>query len=135
MLRHLIGLGLAISLTAAILFGGDVFACRQRRHLAYESQRKAPHFRALRKAQGIHERLGGTGCTDDPVFKPKGRHWRTFSRLMQRFQETESRAVPPWFCAPNVPSRNFGPHTFVLHRHFGARSFPSRFCSLLLAKI
>jgi hypothetical protein len=81
---------------AAILFGGDVFACRQCRHLAYESQREAPHFRALHKAQAIHQKLGGTGVIDDPVFKPKGMHWRTFSRQMQRFREAESRAVPPW---------------------------------------
>ena len=29
-------------------------------------------LRALLKAQGIHEKLGGTGIIDDPVFKPKG---------------------------------------------------------------
>ena len=67
----------------------DVFACRHCLQLAYESQREAPHYRALRKAQGIHEKLGGTGIIDDPVFKPKGMHWRTYA-------EAESRAVPPW---------------------------------------
>jgi hypothetical protein len=81
---------------AAILYGAEIFACRQCHHLAYESQREAPHYRALRKAQGIHEKLGGTGITDDPIFKPKGMHWRTFSRYMERFRAAESRAVPPW---------------------------------------
>ena len=81
---------------AAILYGADVFACRHCLQLAYESQREAPHYRALRKAQGIHEKLGGTGIIDDPVFKPKGMHWRTYSRQMQRFREAESGAVPPW---------------------------------------
>jgi hypothetical protein len=81
---------------AAILYGANVFVCRRCLHLAYESQREAPHYRALHKAQGIHEKLGGTGIIDDPVFKPKGMHWRTYSRQMQRLRQAESRAVPPW---------------------------------------
>jgi hypothetical protein len=50
----------------------------------------------LHKAQAIHEKLGGTGIIDDPVFKPKGMHWRTFELHMERLDEAESRAVPPW---------------------------------------
>lgn len=89
---------------AAILYGAGVFACRHCLNLAYESQREAPHYRALHKAQGIHQKLGGTGITDDPVFKPKGMHWRTFSRQMARLREAESGAVPPWIlrCFLNV---------------------------------
>ena len=70
--------------------------CRHCLGLAYESQREAPHYRALHKAQAIHEKLGGTGCTLDPVFKPKGMHWRTFRRLATQMEEAESSAVPPW---------------------------------------
>lgn len=81
---------------AAILYGASAFACRHCLHLAYESQREAPHYRALHKAQAIHEKLGGTGIIDDWLFKPKGMHWRTYSRHMQRFREAESKAVPPW---------------------------------------
>jgi hypothetical protein len=81
---------------AAILYGANVFACRDCLHLAYQSQREAPHYRALHKAQAIHEKLGGTGIIDDPVFKPKGMHWRTYNRQMERLREVESRAVPPW---------------------------------------
>jgi hypothetical protein len=73
-----------------------MFACRRCLQLAYESQREAPHYHALRKAQSIHEKLGGTGIIDDPVFKPKEMHWRTYSRHLERLQEAESRAVPPW---------------------------------------
>jgi hypothetical protein len=80
----------------AILYGGRIFACRQCYQLAYECQREAPHFRALRRAQGIHEKLGGTGIIAHPVFKPKGMHWRTYSRQLERLQEEESRAVPQW---------------------------------------
>lgn len=81
---------------AAILYGAPVFACRHCLRLVYESQREAPYSRALSKAQGIHKRLGGTGIVLDPVFKPKGMHWRTYNRQMERFREAESRAVPPW---------------------------------------
>jgi len=81
---------------AAILYGAGVFACQHCLNLAYKSQREAPHCRALRKAQSIHEKLGGTGIIHEPVFKPKGMHWRTYERHMARFREAESRAVPPW---------------------------------------
>lgn len=81
---------------AAILYGATVFACRHCLQLAYESQREAPHCRALHKAQSIHEKLGGTGIIDEPVFKPNGMHWRTYTRQMERLREAESRAVPPW---------------------------------------
>jgi hypothetical protein len=78
------------------LYGSTVFACRHCLQLAYESQREAPHYRALRKAQGIHEKLGGTGIIDEPVFKRKGMQWRTYYRYMETLREAESKAVPPW---------------------------------------
>ena len=81
---------------AAVLYSSRVFSCRRCLGLAYESQKEAPHYRALHKAQAIHEKLGGTGCTDDPLFKPKGMHWQTYRRYLARFEEAESRAVPPW---------------------------------------
>jgi hypothetical protein len=81
---------------AAILYCSEVFACRHCLQLAYESQREAPHCRALRKAQGIHEKLGGTGIIHEPVFKPKGMHWRTYSRQMERLLEAETGSFPPW---------------------------------------
>lgn len=81
---------------AAILYGATVFACRRCLRLAYESQRETPHDRALRKAQGIHEKLGGSGITHEPIFKPKGMHWRTFSRQVERMRQAESRSWPPW---------------------------------------
>ena len=60
------------------------------------SQREAPHSRALSKAQAIHAKLGGTGIVDDPVFKPKGMHWRTYYRQVERLREAESRSWPTW---------------------------------------
>lgn len=69
----------------AILYSARYFVCRRCLGLVYECQREAPHFRMLRKAQKFHERLGGTGCIDDPVFRPKGMHQRTFQRLEGKF--------------------------------------------------
>jgi hypothetical protein len=81
---------------AAILYGEKVFACRHCLRLVYESQREVPHYRALSKAQAIHEKLGGSGVIDDWVFKPKGMHQKTFNRYLRRLEEARSRAVPPW---------------------------------------
>lgn len=79
----------------AILYGATLFACRHCLRLNYGCQREAPHYRALRKAQNIHERLGGTGIIHHPLFKPKGMHWRTYHRQLAQFLEAERRAVPP----------------------------------------
>jgi hypothetical protein len=80
----------------AILYCAGYFVCRHYLQLAYETQREQPPDRALHKAQAIHEKLGGTGIIDDPVFKPKGMHWQTYSRHIERFREAESRSIPPW---------------------------------------
>jgi len=80
----------------AILYSAGYFVCRHCLQLAYESQREQPHYRALHRAQAIHEKLGGTRIIDDPVFKPKGMHWRAYDRHMARFRGAESRAIPPW---------------------------------------
>ncbi len=82
---------------AAILYGAEEFVCRHCLHLVYESQREAPCDRALRKAQGIHEKLGGTGVTFDPIFKPKGMHWRTYFFHLERMHSVEFSSIPPWF--------------------------------------
>jgi len=103
---------------SAILYGADVFACRHCLQLAYESQREAPHCRALHKAQGIHEKLGGTGIVDDCVFKPKGMHWRTYTRQLERLRRAESRAVRPWLMLSgqaNLTSRTAHVHHKLFH--------------------
>jgi hypothetical protein len=81
---------------AAILYIGGNTACRQCRQLVYPSQREQPHGRALLKAQGIHEKLGGTGILGDRICKPKGMHWRTFSRHVERMREADCRSWPTW---------------------------------------
>lgn len=61
---------------------GAIFACRHCHNMAYSSQNEAPHYRMLHKAQKLHQKLGGSGATDDFLPKPKGMHWRTFERKM-----------------------------------------------------
>ncbi len=80
----------------AVLYLSGVFTCRHCLHLAYKSQQEAPHDRALRKAQKIHERLGGTGILVDSISKPKGMHWRTYFLKVERMYKAEICAVPPW---------------------------------------
>jgi hypothetical protein len=75
----------------AILYRGTIFACRLCHQLVYESQREAPHYRLLRKAQKLSERLGGTGCIDDMVFRPKGMHQGTFERLQCKYEYAARR--------------------------------------------
>lgn len=75
----------------AILYGGTIFACRRCHQLAYESQRERDYERALRRAQTIQERLGGSGSVDDWLpKKPKGMHQKTFSRLSHRYRDAVS---------------------------------------------
>jgi hypothetical protein len=81
---------------AALLYLSSIFTCRVCLNLAYESQQEASYDRALRKAQRIHERLGGTGVLLDPIPKPKGMHWQTYFFHLQRMHQAESVSAPPW---------------------------------------
>jgi hypothetical protein len=75
----------------AVLYGGEIFACRTCHQLTYESQREALHNRALSRAQGLHVRLGGTGAVADGLPpKPKGMHCTTYKKLARRFLRLEA---------------------------------------------
>lgn len=69
----------------AILFGDSIFACRHCQKIAYECQREADDVRAMRRADNIRRRLGWKVGIANPVGnKPKGMHWRTFTRLKSK---------------------------------------------------
>jgi hypothetical protein len=69
-----------------LYLSGRYFGCRKCLNLSYESQNEAPHWRMLTKAQNIHRKLGGSGCTDDWVRKPKYMHQKTYARLINEME-------------------------------------------------
>jgi hypothetical protein len=81
----------------AVLYGGGIFACRQCHQLVYESQREQSHYRALRRAQGIRMKLGGSPNMSEPFpNKPKGMHWKTYFKLFLQDKAASDMSWPPW---------------------------------------
>jgi hypothetical protein len=83
--------GAECSRRLAVLYGpGRYFLCRYCYELVYESQRENGMNRALRRAQTIRERLGGSANMMEPFpEKPKGMHWSTYDRLSWEHHEAE----------------------------------------------
>jgi hypothetical protein len=83
--------GAECSRRVAILYGpGRYFLCRHCYDLVYESQRENGMHRALRRAQAIRERLGGSANMTKPFpEKPKGMHHETYWRLREEHDEAE----------------------------------------------
>jgi len=80
---------------AARLFGADqLFTCRRCQDLAYTSQRQSSDDRALRRAQIIRTRLGGTAN----IFaafpdKAKWMRWRAYWRLRDKARAAEAQSL------------------------------------------
>jgi hypothetical protein len=75
---------------AVLHAAGKYFLCRHCYALSYESQRGDKAHRALRRAQKIRKRLGGSANMMEPFpEKPKGMHWSTYERLWQEHHEAE----------------------------------------------
>jgi hypothetical protein len=75
----------------AILYGpGKYFLCRHCYDLRYESQRKDKKDRALRRAQKIKTRFGGSANMLEPLpERPKGMHHDGYMRLFREHHEAE----------------------------------------------
>ncbi len=78
----------------ALLYGGDIFACRHCHQLAYPSQREATEDRIVRRADRIRERLGWEpGILNPNGYKPKGMHWYTYLRLVREHDAIVDRVL------------------------------------------
>jgi hypothetical protein len=77
----------------AVLYGpGRYFLCRHCYDLRYESQREDKPHRALRRAQKIRERVGGSADMTEPFpQKPKRMHLKTYMRLFWEHHEAETK--------------------------------------------
>lgn len=78
----------------AILYGGQIFACRYCHQLSYASTRESKDDRAARKADRIREKLGwGLGILNVNGTKSKGMHWKTFHRLQIKHNVLVNQAL------------------------------------------
>jgi hypothetical protein len=72
----------------AILYSGQVFACRHCLKLAYESQRENAEDQMTRRANKIRARLKWeAGILNGNGWKPKGMHWRTYQQLTAQYDQ------------------------------------------------
>jgi hypothetical protein len=75
--------------TAILIAAG--FLCRRCHALTYSSRREGRADRALRRAQNIRSRLGGSVALVDPFpRKPKGMRWETYARFSGRAEKVEA---------------------------------------------
>lgn len=70
----------------AILYWGQGFGCRKCFKLAYASEREDEFNKAARRAGWLRKRLGwAPGILNPKSGKPKGMHWRIYSRLISEY--------------------------------------------------
>jgi hypothetical protein len=71
---------------AVLYMGGEYFACRHCYNLAYKSQRETKANRSYRGADKVRNKLGWQlGIANPLEEKPKGMHWKTYNRLVNRY--------------------------------------------------
>jgi hypothetical protein len=81
----------------AVLFGGNVYACRHCQKVQYQSTRETPADQALRRAEKLRKRLGWVaGIANDLGAKPKGMHRKTFARLQALHDANTLQALTGW---------------------------------------
>ena len=80
----------------AILYSGDIFACRNCNSLNYDSQHEQPYQRALTRVQSIRVRLGGHPAIGPFPDKPRRMHWRTYCCYCSQAKRAQSASHPNW---------------------------------------
>jgi hypothetical protein len=74
-----------------ILYGGGRFRCRRCRHVRCSSQSETRSDRATRAMFKIVKRLDPQEECNDLPWKPKGMHWRTYNRLVERYDRYDGQ--------------------------------------------
>lgn len=78
----------------AVLWGGQIYACRQCHQINYESTRTTESNKPFDRANKIRARLGwGGGVASPQGSKPKGMHWKTYLRLMNQLNAHSMAAL------------------------------------------
>lgn len=78
----------------AVLYSvGGHFRCRTCHDLAYSSTRETPADRALRRADTLRRKLADRPGLHHWPPKPKGMHWRTYSRIMSQVDDRDHDAL------------------------------------------
>jgi hypothetical protein len=78
----------------AILYSGKMFACRQCEQLAYQSTSTAPGSKPFERADRLRQRLGWcAGVANLPGDKPKGMHWTTYRRHLDKLRHHAIEAM------------------------------------------
>jgi hypothetical protein len=71
-----------------------IFACRHCCGLAYASQREIPRHRAIRRAQKLRMRLGGSANLLEPFpERPRGMHRRTLYKLFNEAADAQEHSM------------------------------------------
>lgn len=71
--------------------GGDIFASRKAWRIGYQSQRNAPRDRAFEALFRLQRRLGCTQGWEQPIYRPKGMHHRTFAKLENQYWQIDEQ--------------------------------------------
>ena len=78
----------------AILYLGNVLACRHCHCLAYQSDRTKKSHEPYDRSNAVRATLGwGGGCMSPIGEKPKGMHWATYSRLLSTLHRHQLDAL------------------------------------------
>jgi len=73
-----------------------LFTCRQCAHVNYFSQQENKASRPISQAQKLRQRIDASSALVDPIEmkqKPKGMHWQTFYRHLNKINQAEGLAL------------------------------------------